>query len=149
MDACPGRGFFVAMAKTLTSFSYFDVIDACARPGCPFCRLSEETVNRYLGAILYENVNDPGTRDQLRSSLGYCNEHAWRLTATSGSALGVAIIYEDLLSHLAGALGEARYQPPNNLLRLAGEALDRGKPASATEAVVRGLAPPAGGPACG
>src|SRR3972149_2812113 len=132
MDACPGRGFFVALAKTLPPFSYFDVIDACARPGCPFCRLSEETVNRYLGAILYENVNDPGTRDQLRSSLGYCNEHAWRLTATRGRAL---------VRPRAGAPGEARDQPPTSGHGRAGEALDRGKPASATETAVRGLAP--------
>jgi hypothetical protein len=60
----------------LTLKSYFDVLDACAKPGCPLCRLSEQVINRYLDAILYESVNDPGIREQFHRSLGYCSEAA-------------------------------------------------------------------------
>lgn len=136
------------MSKNLIPFSYYDVLDACAQPGCPFCRLAEETVNRYLDAILYENVNDPGTRDQLRASLGYCNEHAWRLPNNSGSALGIAILYQDLLTTVARNLEGARFEPVAGLLRRATEALDPERPSAATEAAVRALAPQAECPAC-
>jgi hypothetical protein len=129
-------------------FSYFDVIDACAKPGCPFCRLSDKTVNSYLDGILYENVNDPGTRAQLQQSLGYCNKHAWRLPQNNGAALGVAIIYRDLLSRLMDDLKTARYRSAARLFRRAEEALDRSKSSSATEATVRALAPQAECPAC-
>jgi hypothetical protein len=130
-----------------SAFSYHDVIEACAGPGCPLCRLSNEAVDGYLDAILYESVNDPAVRDRLRQSLAYCNTHAWRLPGHGGAALGIAIVYRDMLAHVANNLGGARYQP-GGLLQRAGEALGSARPATATEAVVRELAPRAECPAC-
>jgi hypothetical protein len=137
--------------RELTLQSYFDVLDACAKPGCPLCRLSEQVVNRYLDAILYESVNDPGIREQLHRSLGYCSEHAWRLPDTGGGAsLGIAIIYRDLLGQILKRLGKARFVPTHKLsLRQAQEFLDLGKPAAATEAAVQSLQSEAACPACG
>jgi hypothetical protein len=138
------------LKKDLTLRSYFNLLEACAKPGCPVCRLSEQVVNRYLDAIMYENVNDPGTREQLHRSLGYCSEHAWRLPDTGGGAsLGIAIIYRDLLRRAMGELENARFAPANKLsLRRAQEFLDPEKPTVATEAVVRRLQPEAECPAC-
>ena len=138
------------MKKDLTLYSYFDLLEACAKPGCPQCRLSEKWVNSYLDAIMYESVNDPGTREQLHRSLGYCNEHAWRLPDTGGgAALGIAIIYRDLAGRILGALEKARFAPANRLsLRQAQELLDREKPTVATQALVRGLQPHEECPAC-
>ncbi len=129
---------------------YFDVIDACAKPGCPFCRLAEKVVNRYLDALMYENVNDPDTRETLHQSLGFCNEHAWRLPSTAGgAALGIAIIYRDLIGRAAAKFAEARFSPLRRLtLRQVQEALDPEKPAAATEAMVRSLQRQAECPAC-
>ena len=79
------------MTKTAT---YFDLRDACQLPGCPVCRIEQRTVQRFLDALMYENVNDPGTRDRLRGSLGFCHEHAWQVANEMlGNALGMAIIY--------------------------------------------------------
>lgn len=77
--------------------TYFDLLDALQEDGCPICRLLIKRTEAYLDSLLYENVNDPGTREVLRKSHGFCNWHAWRATAVSNSELGLAIIYEDLL----------------------------------------------------
>jgi hypothetical protein len=128
--------------------SYFDVLEACAQPGCPLCRVSEKTVNSYLDAILYEMVNDPPTQDTLRQSLGYCNEHAHRLPGISpGVGLGIAIIYRDLINHIIAELQSGLYSPPDRLHQIH-EFLDRDKPLAATEAFVRNLQPREPCPAC-
>lgn len=134
----------------LRPLSYFDVLEACAQPGCPFCRLSDRVVERYLDSIMYEFVNDPGTRAQLRGSLGYCNEHAWRLPATGGGAsLGIAILYQDLLGQVLDRLSRARYPRKWKLSpRMIREAFDREVPAMATAEAVRRLRPVAPCPAC-
>lgn len=77
--------------------SYFKLCEAFHQPGCPLCTLVERDSWRYLDALLYERVNDVGTREELRQSLGFCNWHAWQALAISNGALGLAIIYEDIL----------------------------------------------------
>ncbi len=136
--------------KQLSFLSYFDVLEACALPGCPFCQLSEKVVNRYLDALMYEQVNDPYTREMLHRSFGFCNEHAWRLPDTgAGAPLGVALIYRDLIGRIADELHSARYVQPNKLtLTYAQEILDRDKTTAATESAVRRLRPPEKCPAC-
>jgi len=80
---------------------YNDLLEACKQPGCPVCRLVNQAVERYLGNLFYENVNDGDLRAQLRSSLGFCHEHAWlALKPGIGDALGVAIIYHDVLTNI-------------------------------------------------
>ncbi len=136
--------------KKFKPFSYFDVLEACTQPGCPFCRLCEKSVNSYLDALLYEQVNDPDTRGMLHQSLGFCNEHAWRLPEiNTGVSLGIAIIYNDLISRVSEKLQHVRYMRPNGFsLRQAQELLDRGKPSEATEEAVRRLQPQAECPTC-
>jgi hypothetical protein len=138
------------MMKNPTPFSYYLVIEACGLPDCPLCRLSEKWVNGYLDALMYEDVNDTGTREVLHQSLGFCNEHAWRLPDTGGGApLGIAIIYHDLLGRMMRELQEARFQRPNTFsLRQAQEMLDPDKPAFASEDAVRRLQPETECPAC-
>jgi len=80
---------------------------AFREPGCPVCRLRNESEARYIFSLLYEYVNDPGVREHLLRSLGFCHLHAWEMQATEqelwGSGLGSSIIYEHLLSQaLAG-----------------------------------------------
>jgi hypothetical protein len=78
-----------------------DLLDACRQPDCPVCRLVNQAVERYLDNLFYENVNDGDLRAQLRSSLGFCHEHAWlALKPGIGEALGVAIIYHDVLTNI-------------------------------------------------
>jgi hypothetical protein len=85
--------------------TYFEFLDACRLEGCPVCTLSDKAVHRHLDSLLYENVNDPGVRQKLRASLGFCRRHSQKLL-TMGDAFGIAIIYQDVLKHIVGALQE-------------------------------------------
>jgi hypothetical protein len=89
------------------SFSYFELRDACNGPGCPLCRVLARKVHRYLDSFFYENVNDPSVREKLRDGLGFCRTHALK-AVTMGDALGVAIIYQDLLDVVVGQPSEER-----------------------------------------
>jgi hypothetical protein len=82
----------------MTSFTTYNLIEACREPGCPVCCLEQRYVERYLDTQFYENVNNPDLRDILRLSMGFCREHAW-LAANQGlgDALGFAIIYQDVI----------------------------------------------------
>jgi hypothetical protein len=56
-------------------------------------------VERYLDNQFYENVNSPAWRNQLRASLGFCEEHAWlAVEKRLGDALGFSIIYRDIVN---------------------------------------------------
>lgn len=78
--------------------TYFALLEACGKPGCPVCQLEQQATERYLDHLFYENVNDSGTRSQLRDSLGFCREHTELLLDRGlGDALGMSIIYHDVL----------------------------------------------------
>ena len=80
---------------------YFDLVEACQQIGCPVCCLVQSAVERFLSHLFYESVTDPAVRTRLRRSLGFCRTHAWLLVdARIGDALGMAIIYHDLLGSL-------------------------------------------------
>lgn len=128
--------------------SYYDVHDALAQAGCAICRLKARAIERYLDALLWESVNDPGVRHQVRRARGFCYAHAWQLVRPAAS-LGVAILHRDVLQTLLDILQEARFQPPPLLsLQRAHEALAAGQPSAATAGLVSQLAPQAPCPAC-
>jgi hypothetical protein len=112
---------------------YFDLIEACAEPGCPLCRLSLKLVRRYVDSILYEYVNDPGVRAEFRQTRGYCNEHAWWMADVRGSGLGVAILQRDVIETMLDTL----------------ESLPDGRNArQSAQELFKRLEPSAGCPAC-
>lgn len=81
--------------------------------GCPVCRLSARSVKRYLESLFYESVNDPGTRDKLIKSLGFCREHVQLLLNTRiADGLGASIIYENIVNVILRKLPD-RLQPPS------------------------------------
>src|SRR5262245_4039455 len=80
------------------SFTYFALLEAFDMPGCPVCRFMTEYSIGYLDALFYEQVNDVGLRRKLRASRGFCSWHAWQAKQITRSALGVAIIANDLIS---------------------------------------------------
>jgi len=79
---------------------YHELLDACAKGGCPACTLTLAAVTHYLESIIYEHVNDPEFRDAVVASRGYCNSHSWRLREMR-VALGVALIYRDVVRDAA------------------------------------------------
>jgi hypothetical protein len=80
---------------------YHSLLEACSQPGCPVCRVVLGLVDRYLNVLFYEGVNDIPTRATLRRSRGFCSSHARRLLGGEvGNALGIAIIYNDVLTNV-------------------------------------------------
>jgi hypothetical protein len=77
--------------------TFFRLVEACDRPGCPVCHCLLVDARQYLNTLLYEQVNDPDTRRRLHASWGFCNWHAWMLREGSDPAFGTAIMYEDFL----------------------------------------------------
>ena len=77
--------------------TYHDVSEALAEPGCVVCRLVANSVDCYLRGLLHESVNDPGMRERLRASKGFCREHSWQLQRR-GDPLSISILWHDLLS---------------------------------------------------
>lgn len=75
---------------------WYEVYEALDNDECPICKLVKKVADRFIDGFLYENVNDPKLRVQLRKSKGFCNAHAW-LLHSYGEPLAHAIIYEPLL----------------------------------------------------
>jgi hypothetical protein len=76
----------------------YKLLEACRQPGCPICRLEQQSVEHYLDSQFYENVNSPKWRDWLNASLGFCHEHVWlAVNQHLGDALGFAIIYRGVI----------------------------------------------------
>ena len=75
---------------------YSELKEALSQPGCCFCRMLTNAADSYIDSILWEMVNDPRTREELNAARGYCHQHTW-LMAREGSALGVAIIVNDII----------------------------------------------------
>jgi hypothetical protein len=81
-----------------TTATYDLFLEACRLDGCPICRVEHDADLRYLDRLFYGLVNDYNTRVVLRTSLGFCTEHArMAVDEIQGKALGVTIIYDDLL----------------------------------------------------
>jgi hypothetical protein len=80
--------------------TYHELREALSQEGCALCRLRERSAERYLQGLLYESVNDPGVRERLRTSWGFCPRHTWQVRRL-GSPLGVSILWRDLLSQEA------------------------------------------------
>lgn len=80
---------------------YQDFIEACGQDGCPLCRMEQTTVEKALKGLFFELTNDIQLREQLRTSFGFCREHA-RLTFEhgKGDALGISIIYHDVITNI-------------------------------------------------
>jgi hypothetical protein len=98
------------------SATYFSIIEACEKDGCPLCRVKQDAVIKFLETLFYEQVNELEMRERLRKSLGLCHEHAWLAAdGMQGNALGLAILYDDLLrvalQHLNEKSGKQRFAP--------------------------------------
>ena len=104
------------MARTMT---FYDLHDALAMAGCPVCRLVARAVERYVGALLWEMVNDPESRRDIRQAHGFCANHAWALVR-DGPSLGAVIIMHDVMQHTlrAARMLQGRPQPRSIAARL-------------------------------
>ncbi len=89
---------------------YFELIDAQSQAGCPVCRLVHRATDRYLDSLLYEAVLDPEVRARLKESRGFCLEHVVMLKGKPGRALGIALIYRDILRTICETAERGRFK---------------------------------------
>ncbi len=121
--------------------TFYKLEEALGEPGCPICRLTKNAVANFLDDLIYERVNDPGTRDDLLRSMGFCNKHAWQLV-DHGGALGIAIIHRDLVKRAMDEIGSAKFQSAR--LRV----LQRGQGQPPNQGLTSRLGPRRKCPAC-
>jgi len=76
--------------------NFFELQEACKKPGCPLCRMVNDRTNKYLDNTLYEHVSDRGFRALHRSAGGFCSFHA-RCLVSFRDGLGVGILCRDIL----------------------------------------------------
>jgi hypothetical protein len=84
------------------TMTYHRLRGALQQPGCPLCRLRDDSGQRFVEDLLYEGVTDPDRRAAVRQALGFCRDHSRALLLATAS-LGVAIITQDLLATLLSA----------------------------------------------
>lgn len=86
--------------------TYYELLDAVRNaPGCPLCNIEAACIRRYFGFLLHESVNDPGVREELIRSRGYCQRHAHYLRR-HGNGFGIAILYQDQIELFLRSLDE-------------------------------------------
>ena len=79
------------------------LVDACTQEGCPLCRLTQESIARYLDAWKYELFTDVDVRKELQRTQGFCHQHTWQL-AHMGATLQLAQAYRDIITDLTEQL---------------------------------------------
>ena len=86
-----------------TSKSFQELLQAFKKEGCPLCRVVSFSIDSYFEGMLYEFVNDPKVRSDLRKSLGYCRKHSLQLkkiVEKTYNKFGASIIIEDVIKEL-------------------------------------------------
>jgi hypothetical protein len=97
---------------SIKNITYLDLMDACQKPGCLVCTLTDEMVESYIRMLFHEHVNDPPSRDKLRMSHGLCYQHSWlAIDEQLGNALGIAIISHDVVRKLLKDFSELSLNP--------------------------------------
>jgi hypothetical protein len=76
--------------------NFFELRKACAKPGCPLCRIVADRAERYIDNTLFEHVSDRSFRAGFRAAGGFCNLHARNLESFR-DGLAVAILDRDIL----------------------------------------------------
>jgi hypothetical protein len=125
-----------------------DLLSACKQPGCPVCHLEHDAVDQYLQTAFRARANDLAIRQDLRDSLGLCQEHSWRmLNLGLENTIAAAIGYHDVLLRIVQQLQNADLTPqlPKRFLSLKKQPP---KLSVKFKAVVKALTPHLRCPAC-
>jgi uncharacterized protein DUF6062 len=85
------------------SREYLTLLDACTQEGCPLCRLTQESIARYLDSWKYELFTDVDVRKELQRTQGFCNQHTWQLVHM-GATLPLAQAYRDIITDITEQL---------------------------------------------
>lgn len=89
----------------IRTVSLSDLHAAYGQGQCPICALNDRDERRYIDTALYDQVTNVTWRAQIRDARGFCAPHTTRILTEGRSALGVALIADDLLKTLREMLG--------------------------------------------
>jgi hypothetical protein len=81
-----------------------DLHAAYAQKRCSICALNERDERRYIDIALYDQVTNVTWRAQIRNARGFCAPHTTRILDEGRSALGIALIADDLVKTLRATL---------------------------------------------
>ena len=104
-----------------TGKSFHELIEAFKKEGCPLCRVVSFSIDSYFESMLYEFVNDPKVRSDLRKSLGYCKKHSLQLkkiVEKTYNKFGASIIFEDVTKELIKKLEKLSKLPLKELKKI-------------------------------
>ena len=94
-----------------------DLHNAYAQSRCPVCVLNDRDERRYIDYTLYDQVTNVHWRAQIRNARGFCAAHTTRILEEGRSALGVALIADDLIKTLQEGIGPAQSAASRGWLR--------------------------------
>lgn len=103
------------------SKSFMELLEAFKKDGCPICRLNFSNIDSYFSSILYECVNDPGVRKDLRNSFGYCRNHSVQFIGFiegSYNRFGASIIIADVTAEIIKELDRLSKLPLKELKKV-------------------------------
>lgn len=128
---------------------YFETLEALQAGHCPPCLLGRRGAELYIDALIYENVNNPTTRERTRRAQGLCRAHAWYMRE-HGGVPGMFLVYRDVVRDVAVALGGDDPRPPvtPGLISRVRRLLRRRRPLPAAAQVRAALEPTGTCPAC-
>ena len=89
-----------AAGPRLKFVGYNELLKILEKTDCPVCYMLRNSLQHYLSVEFIEELTVPEFREPLRSSLGYCNKHSEyvrRAARNPLQAMGVAVVYKDLL----------------------------------------------------
>jgi len=96
----------------------YEIRLACHKPACPVCTLVQRAGARYIEGIFNESMLDPGIRQKLVNSHGFCHEHTWEsINLKLSDALGHAILYQDLVKDAIHKIEEIEHNTVSQLAR--------------------------------
>ena len=99
-----------------------DLHNAYQDERCPVCALNDRDERRYIDIMLYDQVTNVQWRAQIRAARGFCVPHTTRILAEGRSALGVALIADDLIKTVSEMLGTQTVSDGGTWARLRGAA---------------------------
>lgn len=97
-----------------------DLHNAYRSDRCPLCSLNDRDERRYIDITLYDQVTNVQWRGQIRAARGFCAAHTGRILSEGRSALGVALIADDVVKTLREMLASGPAEAPSTWGRLFG-----------------------------
>lgn len=92
-----------------------NLIETMKESGCPICTLERKAARKTADGFLYENMMNPGAREQALSAHGFCAPHTRMVAgmelARSGEPLGISMLYETLNNRLGREIRAWRPRP--------------------------------------